>query len=584
MPTGNSVPGPTWDVGLYSTFSEISKRHVSIDRFMRELCTIRRSDLVEWAGTLLQIVSEPYGQNLRTQQELIDLCLDAGLAKSASQILAREGRNVIFHRRQLWLLLQFACIVCGEDGIPITCLRSAFGRLCLIASDCLHSIQLAHVSTDVAEKERLEWQVALLISISEIMPDANCLARAHSLWFDSIADPAVQKQHAHCGVHDGLETVFTTHYGISLSETFFALVTIYKYLTARTRARPITPIVMTVEGDWWGAVSSDTRSRVLNMLSVRIDEFPAHLFGTPRQSWATDFSSLMARPLIESKSGHFICPDISYLRTFFVDGIFWLVDKALPDKEWGNAFGAIYEWYVKQVISASMHRRRETRRMLIENVKFKGTTDEVCDALILNENTAAICEAKGTRLTTRQKSGVNVEETIDAIRKSVASGKSGIGQLAKNIAKILRGDIVVAGDVELDVAARNDIIPVLVWYEESACNWKTRIFLDNVLVDLLTAKGIDPSRVGPLLLLSTHDLELFEQCSHYIPADELLTQFADFVREHPEDVRCEFLRYAYSFFKGQEQPRGFIGDKVDRLFESIKAEHVRRSQADSGNP
>jgi hypothetical protein len=540
--------------------------------------------MVQWTGTLLHIVSERYGQSTAVQRELIDLCLDSSVAKSASDVLTRDGRNVIFYRRQLWVLLQFACVVCGENGAPLTSLKDSFGRLCLVASDCLRSIHLANTSTTVGEKERLEWQMALLISIAEVMPDSNCLGRAYSLWFDSVTDPTVAKELARCDVQGGLDSVFSSHVGISLTDTLFALVTIYKYLTARTKSRPITPIVMTLDGEWWGAVPLDVRSRVFNLLSVPVDKFAAHLFGTPRQSWATDFSSVMARPFIESHPAHYICPDISYLRTFFLDGIFWLFHQALQGKEWGNVFGAMYEWYVKQLVSAATRRRPETQHMYFDKVTFKGTTEEVCDLLVLSDSTAALFESKGTRLSTRQKSGVSVDETSDGVTKSVGSHKSGIGQLAKNIARILRGDDVVTGNTVLDIAVRTDIIPVLVWYEEAASNVPARLFLDNAFVDRLRDERIDPSRVGPLLLFSTSELELFEQCSTYVSPDVLLKQFADFVLNRPGDPRCTFLRYAFSVFAGKTIDKGYVGQTVDRLLESARAEHIRRTQTKFDNP
>lgn len=143
MSASNNAPDSTWNVGYFSTFSEIAGTKVSLDQFMRELCTFRRSDVIKWAGTLLQIVSAPFGQTVEVQEELIGLCLDGTLAINASRIVHGDGRQVVFHRRQLWLLIQFASIVCNENGIPIANLCNTFGRLCLIASDCLHSIQLA---------------------------------------------------------------------------------------------------------------------------------------------------------------------------------------------------------------------------------------------------------------------------------------------------------------------------------------------------------------------------------------------------------------------------------------------------------
>ena len=89
--------------------------------------------------TLLQIVSGYGGQSKQIQIELINLCLDGELREAALKTVASDGRNVVFQRRALWLLLQFASVVCSQDGAAITSLKGPFGRLALAASDCLRT-------------------------------------------------------------------------------------------------------------------------------------------------------------------------------------------------------------------------------------------------------------------------------------------------------------------------------------------------------------------------------------------------------------------------------------------------------------
>lgn len=572
-------PEPTWNVGYASTLAELSGEHTTIDGFLRELGGLRRADVIEWAATLLQSVSSYGGQSSEIQAELIQLCLDGDIREAALRTVASDGRNVVFQRRALWLLLQFAAFVCSDSGTPVTTPKGTLGKLALAASDCLRLIHLAQVSTTDAANSDGAWQAALVTSVAEIMPGPYAIARAHAFWFDSLADAAVQRELGHCGLTE-LDQAFEPVFGMSLSETFFTLVTLYKFAAHRAKSRPITPTVITVDDAWWGSVSRDVRTHFLTKLSIPSEKLPSYLLGTPRQSWATDFAPLMIHPLIETSPEHFVCPDLGYLSTYLLDRVFWLFEESLAGKEWRNAFGAIYEWYVRQLLTAATNRRPETRGMLRSNVRFQtNSTDQVCDALLLTTDFAALFESKGTRLTTRQKSGISVEETAEAIRKSVASDKSGVGQLAKNITRILRGETVIADGVEVDVAAMPVIVPVLVWYEESACNYATRVLLDNVLVEMLKGEGVDETRVGPLLLLTTHELELFEQCSELLSPDMLLKGFAEFVWNNPTDARSMFLRYATWFFRGQQQPLGYIGEKANRLVDSIKAEHARRSNS-----
>jgi hypothetical protein len=569
--------------GLFITYFDFEQRRVPLNSFLKELSEYHRSDLIQWASTLLHISSELFGQSPEVQKELAQMCFEGENESKALQLLSRPQRQVIFHRKPLWLLIQFASMVCSDAGLPVNDPRTVLGRFVLICSDSNYLIQRVQVSIQEDVKDRLEWQATLLLTSAETFPYHNHLARAHAFWFESIQCSEIQEALTKYKGQIGLDEAFKRQNGLALSDCFFALVTIYKYLFERSKVRPVSPIILTVEGDWWGSVGIPLRCHILKMLSIPMEAFPEHLLGTPRQSWATDLSSLMNHPFIEVEAGHYICPDVSFLRSFFIDGVYWILDKSLDGAEWGNVFGAIYEWYITKVFLSSMRIHPHTKCCYYSQIRYSNKNDQVCDGLLLSGKHAFIGEFKGTRLTTRQKSGVSVEETIEGIKKSVASKSTGVGQLAKNITRILKGETVYSGEKTLNVASQETIVPVLVWHEEAAVNVPTRIFLDNFLIELLQAEKADTSRVGELLLLSTHDLEVFEQCSHLLPPDTLLIQYSQFVRDNRTDPKSMFFRFVVHAFAGRQQPKGFIGERIDRLFESVRQEHINRGTHASGS-
>lgn len=582
MSTGNEEPEETWTVGHCFGYEDLTGTKRSLHHLITELIKFRRSDIITWTAMLIQVCGEAYGQSVEGQKELIDFCLDDDLASAAYNVVKADGRNVVIYRGPLWLVLQLAAIVCGEEceAVPDGSLAKTVGRLSLIAGDCLHDIELAHILKAPPPDLLLEWQAGLLLAKFEMMPDHNAIARAYSFWFDSMSDPNVIKKLEECGEKNDLNPVFLAKFELSLSEFFFALFTLYKFLTATVDLRPLMPTLLTASGPWWGAISLELREKVLGMLSVEMNKFPAHLLGKPRQSWATDFSHLMARPLIEVSPGVFVCPDIGYFRSYFMDSVYWMFDEALAGKEWGNVFGAMFEWYIKQSLETAMSRREETKNMFFSDVAVQGKKIEACDCLIMDATTGFLFECKGTRLTSRPKSFVSLEETIGAIKKSVGSEKAGVGQLAKNVAGVLKGSPVISKGNVLDVAKRPRIVAVLVWYEESAITVPVRILLDEIFYDLVIKECPHATCVGPLLVLSPHDIEFFEQCSHLVSPDILLNEYADFVSNYPRDPRSTFLRYAYWRFSGQYQQKGAIGDKYDNLVQKFKQEHARRQQTE----
>jgi hypothetical protein len=174
-------------------------------------------------------------------------------------------------------------------------------------------------------------------------------------------------------------------------------------------------------------------------------------------------------------------------------------------------FGAIFGWYVYHVLSGFGIDSPVLTRTIYRSPKFQGTNDEVCDTLLLWSNTAVLFEAKGMRLTTRQESGISVADTLKAIDGMLGDKKSGTGQLAKSIQRILDGQVVVAENSVADIRACGTIIPAIVVYDESLGNHAVRNHLQARFAQQLSRSGTISDSIGPLLLLTTRDIELLER-------------------------------------------------------------------------
>lgn len=564
------------------TFSEATGTASTFADLVHILVTLRPSEVVRWVSPLIELLSRNENMTVAIQSNLIHNFLDADLARKVIAKLKErprdEGFCAVFHRRQLWLVLQLATIASSESTPPLNemSVRYAIGRACLMASDCLAKFEGVQALDSDNPKGDLGWLITVMLSHTDIALGIEAFARAHSLWFDSFSDPLVKKKFDSLAIGPDFNALFAQKYGLTLHEFLYIAESLYASFAAPTMKLKIEAAMIDTSQDSEGIFSEEDKRRVLDAMSFRIGEMPTRLLGTPRQSWATDFSPLHARPLIEVFPAKYACPDLSFYRQFLVDGIYWMLDKAIG-KRWKSFYGDLYNWYINQVISCFCPQSDVLANRFYPNKKFQGTEDEVCDGLILLEDTAVFCEYKGTRLTTYARAGVEIEKTIKAVEGMLGADDCGAGQLAENISLALEGKIIPAGHDVIDLRHQyKRIIPILICQEEGLVNHATRLHLQQLFTDFLTQRKTNDSRIGPLLLFSTRDVEVLEEFSHHERVDTLLCSFADFVRDNPRHVGGIFHVFVRENYKSQPCPDGFVNSKVRQILDSVIAEHNKR--------
>ena len=576
-------------VGHYLSYHDATGNQSTIAELMQLLGRLRRSDVIRWTSALLELCHQKDGLTAAFQASLVRDLIEPDLASHLIEMVGHGERCVVFHRRQLWLLLQLSILVCDESRDPIddTAQRQLFGRACLMAGDFLHQIELVHIApaTDAVD-DTLKYLITVLVSHSDSTTTNDVLARAHAFWFDSLADPAVRAQFARLNLGADFNELFSRHFGISLSEFFFIAASLYFTFLKPAVRRPISPAI--VDATVWsgGLFSEADKKLVLDALSIGVDQFAAFLFGTPRQSWATDPAPLLSRPLIEVFPGRFVCPDLSYFRLFFLDGIFWMIDAAANTSEWQKFFGDLFAWYIRQPISSFAITSEILHQTFFPDCKLRGEEYQACDGIIVWERLAVLAEYNGTRLTTRQKAGVQGDVTTDAITAAVGTTKKGVGQLAKNIVRILRGDVVVCGNKVVDLSPPKKLVPLLVWYEESAGNNAVRGYLQSILDEMLADENVTPGRVGPLLLFTPRDMELFEECTTIYhaetsyAAEKLMQEYVDFVTQNPRDPLCMFQWFATAKFEGLPRGDGYVARKKKGFIDDLQSHHRTRNETE----
>jgi hypothetical protein len=147
-------------------------------------------------------------------------------------------------------------------------------------------------------------------------------------------------------------------------------------------------------------------------------------------------------------------------------------------------------------------------------------------------------------LTTRQKYAGIPEATWqgieDILAKNASKGKKGAFQLVSSIRRMLKGESVVSGQCEFCPTDKTTIIPVLVAYEDAIGLGAIRQWVDEKMRGALNKEGVDLAKIGPLLILTIHDIEVLEALAHKNQWVDMIRGYAKYVQDHPDDPMATF--------------------------------------------
>jgi hypothetical protein len=307
--------------------------------------------------------------------------------------------------------------------------------------------------------------------------------------------------------------------------------------------------------------------RALALLSQSPDQLTCDLFGKPRQNWAIDSSPLKAKPVVEVFPGKFACPDIGNLHRFLVDGIYFLLQDAYEKGRFSQLFGYAFEEYVHDVIRQFAHESDVLVRTFYPSPKFVGTNDEVCDSILHGGKLLVMMEYKARLLTTRQKYAGIPEATWDGIEDILAKdqtrGKKGAFQLAKSIRRLLALEAFVVGKSKpFTVTNGIQIIPVVVVYEEAVGLGAIRRWADTRMREALMKENVDLARVGPLLVLTIHDIELLEALAIKQGWSDIIDGYVKYVLDHSTDPMATFSIFvSKQSYRSEDPGSSFIAKR-----------------------
>lgn len=491
---------------------------------------------------------------------------------------------MLFHWRALWLILQLAVMVCRDEEAetPDEELAHAFGECCLMANDVLQRVEPTSSFGVFDGEDANDWAASFAIHFLHGGDRSEILARAQSFWFDLPAHPNVQRKQSEMRVKD-FSGAFEERYLVPLREFFLILVSLHRCLTPDIDT-DTAPAPIQVDGEIYRGLFADEHfHRVMEILSQSPDQLASRQMREARQNWSLDATPLQLAPLLRIGSSKYVCPNLQTLYRYLTDGIYQLLRVAYPEGKFGQLFGYVFEEYVRTVFHQFAPEDTRLARCFYSSPKFAGSKDQAADGVYHRDDTAVVLEYKARVLTTRERHGGLRDATrqgIHSILSQKTGGKTkGVGQLAANLARILRGERLTIGpNSDLDLSACRHLIPMLVAYEELVTFNAIRHDFDKDLREALQKEQVDPNRVGPLLIFGVDDLEMLEFVSCRCDVRRAILDFAEYVVAHPEDRLAKFERFAadQGLVDQTGSTKSWVLDQSNKVYSEVWSEFKRR--------
>src|SRR6266446_7286598 len=101
---------------VYYIFQDIAGWRATVAELTHTLSKLRRSDVIRWLGAIAARISDAGGMELETQLQMAESLLSDELRAGLKEHVRRDQTRVgcVFHRRQVWFVLQMAVLACKE--------------------------------------------------------------------------------------------------------------------------------------------------------------------------------------------------------------------------------------------------------------------------------------------------------------------------------------------------------------------------------------------------------------------------------------------------------------------------------------
>jgi len=498
----------------YSTFQQMHGRKSSQQELVGRLRPCSRDSVISlcsFVGIVLKLWdADPF--DLAHYDHLISCAFD-WLRGDWYRLAARFSEpEFVFHRRQLLLITKLAILHCDEMGIDAWKLPPGyFGTILLMANDHFHYEVPAGAAAE--ELNKVKRLFAKLIPVAE-----GTGSRAE---YKLVRSRLMLKHASQLRDHPrfiDIKSEFRTAKGISVDDyeaLCFGLFAKCATLSLEDLQRGASAFTFSEKSFHSTAVDTQSVSLFLEDIAAAPSQLSARI--RAKDHGANDFTELRRRPLI-STSGGYLPADILFAVEKFESGPYWAINDI--SKKMGDRlrifWGAVFEAYMNDLFRDCLD--QSGALFVTDPRRIDDPSRQICDALILQEDSLVLLEYKANMFRAETKYSGNFNGIVEEIEKKLVRDregpkkkKRGVEQLADAVAQLFgdRNEVVVAG---LDLRAVTRVYPLLVTLDAiGGCLLISRL-LNRYFSGFIDGREFSGTRVMPLLCTDVQSIEEISGC------------------------------------------------------------------------
>lgn len=501
----------------YATFQEMHGYQSTLDDLIKKLKPFSRSSVL-FACSVTGIMLKLW-KGSEWEKDLYAIAIDEVfefLRADWYKLAFREGeRELVFHRRQLLLIMKLAVEHCpdvGHDFMRAT--RGVFGTILLMANDHFHFGLLPDpAASDLDEHDKVSRLLAEFIPIGEYAASEwpIRITRSHLLM-----TRYTQQLRSHVDFID-VPAEYQRLTGLELPDyealTFGLMARITELINLHTLQQNAEVAVIRPENFGTTSVPRVTIDTFLREVSITSKDLLAAINrakANNKDFGNNDFTEFRKYPLITEGNGSLVT-DVNLVIDKFDSGPYWRVNyinTATGDKL-RRFWGAIFEAYVNDLIS---YFARSSRAAFIPDPRdINNQSLQVCDGLLIEGDSLVVMEYKSAMFTAEAKYSGKYLTLRDEINKKLvrddAEGKKkGVEQIAAAIKSIFANPqrSIVSG---LDASQIRRVYPLLITLDQIGSSLLMSKMLNYSFSSVFKPEEAIGVEVKPLLCADIEDFE-----------------------------------------------------------------------------
>jgi len=503
-------------ISVYATFEVMHGRKASLEELVERLRPFSRWSIIYACATVGMILKLwQRGDWDRTHYGLLINAFFEPLRGDWYRLCAREGEpELVFHRRQLLLIMKLAIEHCAEVGADLfDAIPGYFGTILLMANDQFHYGLYPFAEQDQAD----EWDkvVRMLAELVPVNEYAGCRIENRLIRSHLMMTKYTERLCSHPDFIN-VANIYEELTGVSLQDheaLTFALFTRCSMVTL-DGLRTNSLLAVIKPGNFSNtAIDEKTVITFLGDLASTPNTFKAELRNARRlhrEHGTNDFTLFRKKPLVKEALG-MVPVDMIFVMDKFEAGPYWRVNDT--NKENGDRlrrfWGPVFEAYVNDQLLAAPC---APQACFVPDPRWSGEPNaQVCDGMFVDGESLVLLEYKASMFTAHSKySGDYLHLKDEIVQKFVCeeneNRKKGVKQLADAVVRLTNNDraLAIKG---VDLSSVKRIYPLLVTLDDLGSTLLISRFLNAYFEKYLARESYSKEMVKPLLCTDIESLE-----------------------------------------------------------------------------